>query len=194
MAIFLVFVVASVLLVRRYTDDPWRIRLAAALVALWPYSFHNSVRVHNDTLVSTLMVLALLFLVRWQQDDRPRDLFVASGVIALALLTKSSAYVLVATLLVLLAHRLYARGERKWQLARAAIVGVVLAAAMFLNTLRKGEQLAVAPRARSSTEGAPSARSCSAAPATSTRASGSTIDRSTISGSTSGASSPSPTY
>lgn len=139
LGLFLVFVTASVSLVRLYTSDPWRIRLAAALVAYWPYSVHNSVRVHNDSLVSTLMVLAFFFVVRWQRDDRPRDLYLASAVIAFALLTKSSAYVLVATLLVLLAHRLYARAGRKAQLGRAAIVGVVLAAAMFANTWRKGE-------------------------------------------------------
>lgn len=139
LGLFLVFVVASLSLVRLYTSDPWRIRLAAALVAYWPYSVHNAVRVHNDSLVSTLMVLAFFFVVRWQRDDRPRDLYLASGVVACALLTKSSAYVLVATLLVLLAHRLYARAERRAQLGRAVLVGLVLAAAMFLNTLRKGE-------------------------------------------------------
>lgn len=141
LGLFLVFVVASVSLVRLYTSDPWRIRLAAALVAYWPYSVHNAVRVHNDSLVSTLMVLAFFFVVRWQRDDRPRDLYLASGVIACALLTKSSAYVLVATLLVVLGHRLYTRGERRAQLARAAIVAVVLATAMFANTLRKGDRL-----------------------------------------------------
>jgi hypothetical protein len=59
LVIFAVFVVFGVLLLRRFTSDLRRLRLATALIVFWPYSIHNSIRVHNDTLVCTLLVVAL---------------------------------------------------------------------------------------------------------------------------------------
>lgn len=138
--IFIFFIVFSTLLVRRFTSDVWRIRLATAIVVLWPYSFHNCCRVHNDTLVSTLMVVALYFIVAWHQDGRSRDLYLAAAMSGLAVLTKSSGYVVVSLLALLLVLRFVTGRDRLRHLRRTAIVAAILGGALFMNTLGKGAQ------------------------------------------------------
>ncbi|HSO00183.1 MAG TPA: glycosyltransferase family 39 protein, partial [Candidatus Nanopelagicales bacterium] len=133
------FVVYGVLLARRFFEDPRYIRLTAAFLLFWPYSIHNSVRVHNDTLLGALLVAALYYAVAWYQDGRPRDLYLAAAMSALGVLTKSSAYPLIALLFALIALRLLRPGGRLLLLRRAAVVAAVLAAALTLNTFRKGE-------------------------------------------------------
>jgi len=136
LALFFVFLIFSVQLVRRFTADVRRIRLAAALVAFWPLSIINSVRVHNDTLVTTLMVIAVYFAVCWHQQNRQRDLLLAGAAVALALLTKSTAYVVVATLFALIGYRLLVSPDRRRQLARAFVVLAMIGVAMVVNKLR----------------------------------------------------------
>ena len=137
--IFVFFVVYGVLLVRRFTSDLRRIRLATALIVFWPYSVHNSIRVHNDTLVSSLMVVALYFVVCWYQDERPRDLYLGAVVTALGLMTKSSAFILVALLLLVLAVRFFPSRDKLRFVRRAGVVLAIVGAALFLNTLGKGK-------------------------------------------------------
>jgi len=136
--ITLFFVVYGVLIVKRFLPSPGLARLAAAILVFWPYSVHNSVRVHNDTLVSALIVAALFYTIRWYQEDRPRDLYLAAGISALGVLTKSSAYPMVVILVVLLGARLLRPGRARL-LPRAGVAVLIMAAALFLGTLRKGE-------------------------------------------------------
>jgi hypothetical protein len=81
-------------------------RLAAALVVFWPSSIINSVRVHNDALVSTLLIASIYFISRWDRQGRHRDFCLAVAVSALALLTKSTGYTMAVTLLAIAALRL----------------------------------------------------------------------------------------
>lgn len=136
--ITLFFVVYGLLIVRRFLPDPRMTRLAAAILVFWPYSVHNSVRVHNDTLVSALIVAALYYAIRWRDEDRPRDLYLSAVITALGVLTKSSAYPMVALLLGLIGLRLLRPGRVQF-LPRAGAAVLLLAAALFLNTLRKGK-------------------------------------------------------
>lgn len=132
-------VIYGVLLVRRFTTDPRLVRLAAALIMFWPYAVHNCVRIHNDTLVSALMVAALYYIVRWAQDHRPRDLYVATAVSAAALLTKSNAYILVAIIGLLLAWRLLKSRDRLRHVARSVAVLAALLGTMAVSSIGKGK-------------------------------------------------------
>lgn len=136
--ITLFFVVYGVLIVKRFLPSPRLAQLAAAILVFWPYSVHNSVRVHNDTLVSALIVAALYYAIRWHQEDRPRDLYLAAGITALGVLTKSSAYPMVVILVALLGVRLLRPGRARL-LPRAGAAVLIMAAALFLGTLRKGD-------------------------------------------------------
>ncbi|EYF03395.1 ArnT family glycosyltransferase [Chondromyces apiculatus] len=133
------FAIYGVLTARRLLDAPRLVWLATAVIMLWPYSVHNSVRVHNDTLVSALLVAALYHAVCWYQEERPRDLYLSAVMCALGVLTKSSAYPLILLLVVLIGLRLLRPDGRIALLRRAAVVGVVLAVSLGLNTLRKGQ-------------------------------------------------------
>ncbi|MBI4703652.1 MAG: glycosyltransferase family 39 protein [Deltaproteobacteria bacterium] len=130
LGLHLVLVVFAVLIFRRLTRRRAVVDLATAIVVFWPYSIINSVRVHNDILVGTLLVAGLWALVRWQQDRRGRDLWLACAFAALAALTKSNGYVLAATIVILLLARLAAGPDRlglvKKALPPLAALGLVL--------------------------------------------------------------------
>ncbi len=148
LAVFLAFVVFGALLSRELARDRREVQLVSALVVFWPYSVHNCVRVHNDTLVSTLLVASLWLTVRWARHDRPRDLYLAGFVGALGILTKSSAIVIGAVLAILLAKRLLFAPNKARTLLRGSLVGAMLVAALFLNAARKDKPIEreIAPR------------------------------------------------
>lgn len=139
--LFMLFVIFSVLTARLLTDDRRQIRLATALVVFWPYSIHNSVRVHNDTMVCTLLAIALYFVVRWSQRSRPRDLFAAAAAVALGILTKSNAVILAVVLMTVVAVELVRSGDRLRSLGRAAVVVALLSGAVGVNAIGKGDVL-----------------------------------------------------
>ncbi len=130
------FVVFALLLLRSTIDRPATLRLAAALVVLWPSSVLNSVRAHNDALASLLIMTAMYFIARWDRQGRQRDFWLAVVACALALLTKATGYTMVATLLVVAALRAWSTQfgrESLKQLAAAALV--LLCAALLAASL-----------------------------------------------------------
>lgn len=131
------FVVYGALAARRLLGEPRAVRLVTAILLFWPYAVHNSVRVHNDTLVGALVVAALYHAIAWHKDERPRDLHAAAAFCALGLLTKSSAYGMVAALLALVAARLLRPGGRILLLRRAGLAALLIVAAIGLGGLRK---------------------------------------------------------
>jgi hypothetical protein len=103
------FVVFSLLILRLFTERPATMRLAAALVVFWPSTIIHSVRVHNDALASTLIIASMYFIAQWDRQGRHRDFYAAVAASALALLTKSTGYTMVAALLVVAAWRVISR-------------------------------------------------------------------------------------
>ena len=134
----IVFVAYAAATVARFTTDRWQARLATAIIVFWPYGIENAVRVHNDSMASTWMAVALFYAVRWHQDDRPKDLYLAALFTGLAVLTKSSGYVLAAVLFALLFARFFTAERRLRFCLRAGLAALVLAAAIGLNTVGKG--------------------------------------------------------
>jgi hypothetical protein len=128
-----VFLLFGALTVRRFVQAPRLVALATALVAFWPYTIVNSVRLHNDTAVGAVMVAGQFFLVRWYQENKPRDLAWASALASLALLTKSNGIALIATVFVIVVYQLVKQPGRLAMLRRAALplFGVVAVAAAF---------------------------------------------------------------
>ena len=123
-----VFVLFGILTVRRLTRRRSVVYLATALLVFWPYSVINSIRVHNDSLASALMAAAIYFAVKWYQVGRGRDLWWATLFAALGLLTKGTALVVVAALVVVVALRWWrtrsARAWAPWALLAGAVLGV----------------------------------------------------------------------
>jgi hypothetical protein len=133
----LVFIGFAVATARRLLGTRRELHLATALIVFWPYSVENTVRVHNDTLASTLMGVATFYVVRWAQKEKRRDLYLAALATGLGLLTKSSAYAVAGALFVLLVVRFF-RSRDKLRFARRAVVaGAILLAAMALNARGK---------------------------------------------------------
>lgn len=125
LAIFFAFLVYGVLLAKLYSERVRTVRLAAMVLVFWPYSIHNSVRVHNDTLVTTLVAAGMYYAARWHKERRPRHLYAAGICAALGILTKSSAFALVACIGFLLVGVFFWRSG-KLRLLRRGIVTMAL--------------------------------------------------------------------
>jgi hypothetical protein len=112
-------------------------RLATALFVFWPYSVHNSVRLHNDSMACALMGIASYYAVKWWKEERPRDLYLGALFTALGLLTKSSAYALVPVIFGLLALRFFRSRDKLRFVLRGALAAAILAGALVLNASGK---------------------------------------------------------
>ncbi len=128
-----VFLLFGALTMRRFIESPRKVALATALIAFWPYTVINSVRLHNDVAVGALMVAGQFFLVRWFQEGRGRDLWWAAALSVLGLLTKSNGYAFVATLFFVVAWRVVVQPGRLTSLKRAAppLLAVMLSVGAF---------------------------------------------------------------
>jgi len=126
--LFFGFMVFALLILRDTVERRATLWLAAALIAFWPSSIINSVRVHNDALASLLMVAAMYFIERWDREERRRDFYAALAASGLALLTKSTGYTVALALLALAAWRL-----RSTRFARASIQRLVVATVALLG-------------------------------------------------------------
>jgi hypothetical protein len=137
LACHMVFVCYGAATARRLLRTRRQLHIATALIVFWPYSIENSVRVHNDTLASTFMGVATFYVVRWAQEERPGDLYVAALVTGLGLLTKSSVYVVAGAMFVLLFLRFFRARDKLRYTRRAAATGLILATALVLNARGK---------------------------------------------------------
>jgi hypothetical protein len=129
LGIFFAFLVYALLLARLFSERTRTVRITAALLVFWPYSIHNSVRVHNDTLVTALVVAGMYYAARWYKEQRPRHLYAAGICAALGVLTKSSAFALAACVGLLLAWRFFTRRGRARLLARGVVTMALVGAA-----------------------------------------------------------------
>ena len=127
--LFFAFVVFSLLIFRSCTGHGATLRLAAALVVFWPSSIINSVRVHNDSLASPLMLAAMYLTAEWDKSGRQNEFFAALIVSVLALLTKASGYAVGTSLLLFTALRLRSTEHRTRSLKQ-----VIFAALAFGTT------------------------------------------------------------
>jgi hypothetical protein len=130
--LFFGFVVFALLIIRQCTDHPMTRWLATLLVVFWPSSILHSVRVHNDALASLLMIATIYWLAEWDRRDQNRDLYAALGCVALALLTKASAYSVAALLVVFVFLRFRSKEPFAASIKRSVGVVLVLAAAGLL--------------------------------------------------------------
>jgi hypothetical protein len=135
------FVVFALLTLRDFIPRPATLGLAAALIAFWPSSIINSIRVHNDALAALLMLAAMYFIARWDRQERPRDFYAALLASALALLTKATGYTAAATLLLFAALRMRSThfSRESIRLGVVAVVALVASATLALS-LRPAEE------------------------------------------------------
>jgi hypothetical protein len=131
--LFFGFVVFSLLMARRTTDDSVTRWIAALLVVFWPSSIIHSVRVHVDALASLLMIAAVYWLAEWDWRGRSRDLYASLGCASLALLTKASAYAVAASVVAFVFLRPRSKREPAGEsIKRGVLVVSVLASAGIL--------------------------------------------------------------
>jgi hypothetical protein len=135
--LFLGFIGFAVLILKHFVRTRWVLYLATALVVFWPYSVINSVRVHNDALVYPLLAAAIYFVVKWRDRGSTRDLYLAAAFAGLGALTKSSAYILILSLGILLGWD-WAQARRKGnQATNTLFAWLVLVVGVVLSSLDK---------------------------------------------------------
>ena len=133
LGLFIVFLIYAIKFVQRFVTDRRLVHLATAIIVFWPYSVMMSVRVHNDAMAATLMMVALYFTARFYQDAVPRDLYLAALCTALGLLTKSTSFINVGLILLALGLKLISKPRRLLTLARAAAVTAMFVTAVVIN-------------------------------------------------------------
>lgn len=143
--LFVGFVTFALLVIRSFGVAPATRWLAAALVVFWPSSVLNSVRVHNDALASPLILAAVYFTARWDDQRRPRHFWLALVASALAILTKASGHVAAAVLILFSLLPLRATKTLRRDATRAAtaigILGAVAVLAVFSRLERSPHSL-----------------------------------------------------
>lgn len=133
---WLIFLVASTATLRlALRRSPWAQGVATAALVLWPAGIIHGLRLGNDPPLYAAVAVATWFMFRWWRGGRRRHLLGMAASIAVALLCKSSALVLPAAAVALIALRLLRhggwRGAPRWIDAGAA--GAVLAAGLLLS-------------------------------------------------------------
>jgi len=125
--LFFGFVTFALVILQSCTTNRRTAWLAAALIAFWPSSIINSVRVHNDALASFLILGAMYFIAQWDRGERSRDFYAALAASCLSLLTKASGYTVVAVLILFTVLRLRSSKLSRRSLQQCATAIVVLA-------------------------------------------------------------------
>ena len=136
LVIFFAFLVYGAMFARLYAEDSRVVRIATALLVFWPYSFHNSVRVHNDTLATTLVGAGMYYTALWHKRGNPRHLYAAALCAALGILTKSTAFALVAVIGILLAWDFFTRPDKLRIVSRGIAAMAIVGLAFGIGSLR----------------------------------------------------------
>lgn len=87
--------------------------LATTALAMWPSGIIHGIRISNDVGLYAFAALATLYMLKWWQGQRHRDLLLMSLFVALGLITKSNALVLAAAGTFLMVPRLL--HHRRWR-------------------------------------------------------------------------------
>lgn len=135
--LILVFIGYGAATIALMVKDPRDQRIAVALMVFWPYTVHNSVRLHNDSMACAWMAVACFYLVRWSLKERPADLFLTALFTALGLWTKSSVYALVPVIGLALVIRFFRSRDKLRLVARGTAAVGILLGALVLNARGK---------------------------------------------------------
>ncbi len=118
LSLWLVFLAASAGALRLTLHrSPRSLAVATVALAFWPAGIMNAVSVGNDSTLYAAAAVATWFLHRWWRSGRRAHLMGMAAFVALALLAKSNALVLVVAASALVALRLWRRA--RWRSARA---------------------------------------------------------------------------
>jgi len=133
LVLMLIFIIYAVSTIKLLCSKRRVVMWATALIVFWPYTFLNSVRLHNDIPLCTLMAAGLFYLTRYHQDERRRDIWIAAALAVLSVLTKSSGYMLVVTVLGTVAYQLWRSPQRRRLLWRSLspLLGMIAALVAF---------------------------------------------------------------
>jgi hypothetical protein len=80
---------------------------ASSMFIFWPAGIIHSVRIGNDLLLYALYTAGLYYLIKWWQKNDSRELYIASILSVVAVLTKSSGAVLVLIICLCLVFRFW---------------------------------------------------------------------------------------
>ncbi len=96
----------------------WQQSLFLAVIAVFPGLIFFASRITNDTLLSFLSFLFLAFLIRWWQLGTMRDWLLSTFILALAILTKTSALPFVMLIALCLVF------HPRWKMPQKVLAGV----------------------------------------------------------------------
>lgn len=103
---FSLFLIVAAQILKRMIKSRTYYYLAFFILAFWPSGIIDSARIGNDVLSYLLLALALLFAIRYWQENQSQDLLLFSFATFLSLMTKSTALVLLPIFALMIAKNL----------------------------------------------------------------------------------------
>ena len=95
LAFFAVFLFFGVKTLKLIIKEKTYLRVATLILFFWPGGIINSIRISNDSLFYALWATCFYFLVNWIKEGKQKNFYIASVVVLLSLLTKTSGLILV---------------------------------------------------------------------------------------------------
>jgi hypothetical protein len=101
------------------------IALMLSLITFWPSGIVHSVRIGNDPIFYCLYAWGLLFLVKWQYDQRDRSLYTSFVLTTLCFITKANAVTLYGVTGIIYLWKLIKERKLKNYLVKTAIILII---------------------------------------------------------------------
>ncbi|HYH02808.1 MAG TPA: hypothetical protein VEC37_06885, partial [Bacillota bacterium] len=114
--------------------------LAFAMIAFWPSGIIHSLRIGNDGLFYFFYALSLVYLIKWQDDNTPRNAYWSFILITLAFITKANAMVLYLVFGIIYGIKFYQDTKKQQYLARTAVLFLIFIAGFGITFGRMVEQ------------------------------------------------------
>lgn len=112
LGLFFAFLLTARAIFLLFSKERRTLWFGLALLAFWPSALLHAIRIHNDALVTPLMLASLLFMIKWDRSSSMRDFSCALAFVTGAILTKASGLAVAALLLALAAFRLLPWGSQ----------------------------------------------------------------------------------
>jgi len=120
------FIVAGVLMLRLFFDDPLLVVLGTLMLSLWPSGIVHSGRIGNEPMLYFLYSLGLLFICRWWVLGHRMEFLAASVVAFLATICKATGLLLFGVLIACVFWPFKMPSERKSTEKKDLLVMAVL--------------------------------------------------------------------
>lgn len=135
------FLVFSAKTAKEILPNKKLLAVTVSLMSFWPSGIIHSIRIGNDSLYYAFYAIGFYFVIKWYQEEKNKDFYMASVLSVLSLLAKSSGLILVSIFIISLIYKFIKSDERKKFLKKILIFLLILTAGLALAFYKPLENL-----------------------------------------------------